>query len=189
MFIRALDGIAIIMICIWHLGPKQFPDRGDIGGAVAIAEEPVVADAMLAFREHMDEEPTDKFSRFQRHGGVPTGAFDTVILNTEGDATPVHTDQAAIGDRNALSWFALQTTAGQGVGIARQVCQHCLWTGKRFLGVNNPVDPAQRLEEIIEGSRVDEARMIAKETQLPCIVQPDQPFQNKTPVQTGQNTH
>ena len=96
MFIRALGGISIIMICIWRFGPEQFPDRGDIGCTVAIAEEPVMADAVLAFREHMDEEPTDKFSRFQRHGLVPTGAFGTVIFDAEGDATPIHTDQAAI---------------------------------------------------------------------------------------------
>jgi hypothetical protein len=96
MFIHALDGITIIMICIWRLGPKKIPDRGDIGGAVAITEEPVMADAMLAFWEHMDEEPTDKLSCFQRHGLVPTGAFDTVIFDTEGDATPIHADQAAI---------------------------------------------------------------------------------------------
>ena len=96
MFIRTLGGIVIIMICIWRLGPEQFPDRGDIGCTVAIAEEPVMADAVLAFWEHMDEEATDKLSRFQRHGGVSIGAFDTVIFDTEGDATPIHTDQAAI---------------------------------------------------------------------------------------------
>ena len=96
MFIRALGGIAIIMICIWRLSAEQFPDCGDIGGTVAIAEEPVMADAVLAFWQHMDEEPTDKLSRFQRHGGVPTGAFDTIIFDAESDATPIHTDQAAI---------------------------------------------------------------------------------------------
>ncbi len=95
MFTRALDalgGIAIIMICIWHLGPEQFPDRGDIGCTVAIAEEPVMADAVLAFREHMNEEPTDELSRFQRHGGVPTGAFDTVILDPESDMIGIGPD-------------------------------------------------------------------------------------------------
>ncbi len=92
MFIRALGGIAIIMICIWRFGPERFPDRGDIGGTVAIAEEPVVADAMLTFREHMDEEPTDKLSRFQRHGGVSTGALDTVIFDAENDLIGIRPD-------------------------------------------------------------------------------------------------
>ncbi len=96
MFLCAHDGITIIMICIWRLGLEQFPDRGNIGRTVAIAEEPVVADAVLAFWEHMDEEPTDKLSRLQRHGGVPSGAFDTVIFDAEGDAMLIHTDQAAI---------------------------------------------------------------------------------------------
>ena len=96
MFIRALGGIAITMICIWRLGFEQFPDPGDIGRTVAIAKEPIMADAMLAFWEHMNEKPTDELTCFQRHGGVPTGAFDTVILDAESDATPIHTDQAAI---------------------------------------------------------------------------------------------
>ena len=96
MFIRALGGIAIIMICIWRLSAEQFPDCGDIGGTVAIAEEPIVANTVLAFRQDMDQEPADKLSRLQRHGGVPSGTFDTVILDAEGDATLVHTDQAAI---------------------------------------------------------------------------------------------
>ena len=92
MFIRALGGIAIIMICIWRLGPEQIPDRGYIGGAVAIAEEPVMADAVLAFWQHMDEEPTDKLSRFQRHGGVSTGTFDTVIFDAESDMIGIGPD-------------------------------------------------------------------------------------------------
>ena len=92
MFIRALGAIAIIMICIWRFGPEQFPDRGDIGCTVAIAEESVVADAVLAFWQHMDEEPTDKLSRFQRHGGVSTGAFDTVILDAESDMISIDPD-------------------------------------------------------------------------------------------------
>ena len=102
MFLCTHGGITIIMICIWRLGPEQLPDCGDIGCAVAIAEEPVMADAMLAFREHMDEEPTDKLSRLQRHGGVSSGALDTIIFYTEGDATLVHTDQSAIGNRNPM---------------------------------------------------------------------------------------
>ena len=56
-----------------------------MGRTTAIAEEPVMADAMLAFREHMDEEPGDKLSRFQYHCGVPTGTLDTVILDAESD--------------------------------------------------------------------------------------------------------
>ena len=99
---------------------------------------------MLAFREHMDEEPADELSRFQRHGFVPTGAFDTVILDAEGDATPIHTDQSAIGNRHA-------------VGISRQICQDSLWPGEGLLGIDDPVDFAQRLEDIVECNRAGKA--------------------------------
>ncbi len=84
------------MISIWRFGSEQNPDRGDIGGTVTVSEEPVVADAVLAPRQDVDQEPADELSRFQRHGGVASGAFDAVIFDTEGDATLVHMDQAAI---------------------------------------------------------------------------------------------
>ena len=80
------------MICTWCFGPEQFPDPGDIGRAVAIAEEPVVADAMLAFWEHMHQEPADELSRFQRHGGVAARTFDAVILDAEGDMIGIGLD-------------------------------------------------------------------------------------------------
>ena len=96
LFIVACLASAITMIVVRRFSPEQIPDRGDIGGTVAIAEEPIVANSMLAFWQHMDEEPTDKLSRFQRHSGVSSGAFDAVIFDTEGDATLVHMDQAAI---------------------------------------------------------------------------------------------
>ena len=93
MFIGVpIGGIAIIMICIWRLGPEQFPDPGDIGDAVAIAKETVVPDAMLALGQDVDQEPANKLICFQRHGGVPTGAFDTVILDAESDMIGIGPD-------------------------------------------------------------------------------------------------
>lgn len=41
-------------------GPKQVPDPGDIGGPVAVSIEAVVADAVLAFWQNVDQEPSDE---------------------------------------------------------------------------------------------------------------------------------
>jgi hypothetical protein len=57
---------------------------------------------MLAFWEHMNEEPADELSRCQRHSGVPARALDTVILDAESDATPIYTDQTAVGYRDTV---------------------------------------------------------------------------------------
>ena len=101
-------------------------------------------------------------------------AFETVVLDAEGDATVVHADQSAVG-------------YGDPVRVARQVRQDGFGSGEGFLGVDDPVDFAQWFEEIVESVFVDEARMITEELQLPGFVQLGQPFQNETLVQTGQN--
>ncbi len=80
------------MIRFRRFDPEQFPDRGDIGGTIAIAEEAVVVDAVLASWEHVDEEPADELSHCQRHGGVATGAFEAVILDAEGDMIGIGPD-------------------------------------------------------------------------------------------------
>ena len=41
-------------------GPEQVPDPGDIGGTVAVSVEAVVADAVLAFWQNVDQEPADE---------------------------------------------------------------------------------------------------------------------------------
>lgn len=41
-------------------GPEKLSDPGDIGGTVGISEEAVVADAVLALWQDMDQEPADE---------------------------------------------------------------------------------------------------------------------------------
>jgi len=83
---------------IWRFCPEQLPDPGDIGGTIAIAEKTVVADAVLASGQNVDQEPADKLWRRQRHGGVASRAFKTVIFDAEGDTALIETDQAAVGN-------------------------------------------------------------------------------------------
>lgn len=168
------EAVVTSVILVWHLDPEQVPDPGDIGGPVAVSEEAVVTDAVLALWQNVDEEPADELSHCQCHGRVSARAFDTVILDAEGDALVVHSDQSAVGDGNP-------------VRVARQICQYGFRSGEGFLGVDHPVDFAQRFDEGVEGIPVQQVSMIAVELQFPRIVQSDHPFQNKTTVQPGQN--
>lgn len=45
---------------VWRFGPEQLPDPGDIAGTIAVSKEPVVADAVLALGQDMDQEPADE---------------------------------------------------------------------------------------------------------------------------------
>jgi len=122
----------------------------------------------------VDQEPADELRHRQRQDRVAARAFKTVVFDAEGDTARVETDQPAVGN-------------GDPVRVTRQIRQHGFRPGKGFLGVDNPVDFAQRLQESVKGRRIDKARMIAKEMQLPGLMQLGQPFQNKPPIQAGQN--
>jgi len=98
------EAIVIDVIVVWRVDPEQMPDPGDIGGPVAVSIEAVVADAVLALWQHMDQEPADELVGLQGHSGMPPGAVDAVILDAEGDALVVDPDQAAVGDRDTMRW-------------------------------------------------------------------------------------
>ena len=93
-----VDGVAFIVLLVRDFGPKQLPDPRDIGRAVAIPIEPIMSDAVLASGQDVDQEPADELGRCQRHGGVAARAFKTVVLDLEGDAAFIKTDQATVRD-------------------------------------------------------------------------------------------
>ena len=65
----------IIAPLVWRFGSEQLPGPGDIGNAITGSKEPVVADAVLSFGEHVDHEPADELRRRQRHGRVTARAL------------------------------------------------------------------------------------------------------------------
>ena len=105
--------------------------RATLSAQVARGEQAVVADAVEALWQHVDEEAADELVGGERHALLAVAALDAVILPSEGDAVLVEGDQAAVGD-------------GDAVGIARQIGQHGLWTAERTLGIDDPFGLARR---------------------------------------------
>lgn len=87
-----VDVVVMSATLIWFYGPEQLPDPGDIGGTVAVSVEAVMADAVLASGEHVDQEAADELGRGQRHGGVAGRAFAAIILDAEGNTALIETD-------------------------------------------------------------------------------------------------
>ena len=58
--IRMSAVVVIIAALVWRFGPEKLPDPGYIGGTVAGSEEAIVANAVLALGEHMDQEAADE---------------------------------------------------------------------------------------------------------------------------------
>src|SRR5215207_10386390 len=99
---------------------EQLTCACDVVGAGSLGQQAVVTDAVEALWQDVDEEAADELVFCQGHRLVSIAAFDPVILPPEGDAVLVESDQAAVGDCNA-------------VGIAGEIGQHRLGSAERAL--------------------------------------------------------
>ena len=140
---------------LWRRHREQLASACDVGGAVAVGEQPIVSDAMEALGQHVDQEATDELVGRQRHRLVAARSLDPIVLVLEGDVVLVGGQQPAIGDRDA-------------VGVARQIAQHLLGSGERLFRVDHPIDLAQWRQIGLECSLVGEPYMIAEELQRPA---------------------
>ena len=125
----------------------------DGGGALWAGEEAVVADAMEAARQHVQEEAADELGGVERHRLDPGFAgrlAAAIVLPLEGDALVVEPDQTCIRD-------------GDAVGVARQIGEDGLGSGERPFGVDHPLAAAQRRERGVEGASRGERGEIAEE--------------------------
>src|ERR1700730_3689976 len=122
----------------WRCGSNQLAgacQRLSLGAAAR--QQAVVADAVKALRQDMQDEAPDELGGRQRHGLVAARAFDSIVLVTERDASLVGLDQPAVGD-------------GEAMGVARKVGQNLLWSGEWRLGVDVPAGVIERFEEGLE---------------------------------------
>src|SRR5271168_1580334 len=77
---------------------QEFARSRDCLDAIAGGEQAVVADAMEALGQYVDEEPADELAGVERHRRISAGAFDPVVLGLERNAPLVDCNQAAVRD-------------------------------------------------------------------------------------------
>jgi len=103
------------------------PSALDVRHPPRAGEEAVVADAVEAVRQHVQEKAADELVGREGHGLEPVAAFDPVVLPLEGDARVVERDEAGVRDRDA-------------VGVSGEIGEDGLRPGERPLGVDDPCD-------------------------------------------------
>ena len=89
----------------------------------AIGEEAIVADAVEAVWQAVDEEAADELVRIERH--QPGRVAVTIVAPPEGYAGLVGADQAAVGD-------------GDPVGVAADIGEDMFGRAERRLGIDDP---------------------------------------------------
>jgi hypothetical protein len=81
---------------------QERPHSLDRLGAIAASEQAVVANAVEALGQDVDEEAADELANIERHRGVATRSFDPVVLDLESDLPAVERDQAAVRDGDTV---------------------------------------------------------------------------------------
>src|SRR5262245_57341594 len=88
-----------LLVCVrWQGSGEQLAGLRQVFLSGAAGEQAVVANAMEALRQDMQQEAANELGRRQRHGGVAAWPFDPVVLDLEGDAALVGVVQAPVGD-------------------------------------------------------------------------------------------
>src|SRR5437879_6252709 len=100
---------------------QQTAAMGQVGGAPAVGEIAVVADAMEAVRQNVEQEAADELVGAKGHHLLLVVV--AIILPAEADPALGKTDKAAVGDGNAM-------------GIAGEIIEHLLRSAERALGVD-----------------------------------------------------
>ena len=135
-----------------------------------------MADAVKASGQHMQQEAAHELCRRKCHRLVPGTSFDPVILPAEGHARFVHGHQPSIRDCHA-------------VRITRYVSQHGLGTREWPLGIDHPLALPLRCQPTLERTDIAQGLVLAKELELPCVMNPLQ-FLDKAPSeQSGEDAH
>src|SRR5271165_1777680 len=148
---------------------EQLADALDVVRANRAGEQAVVADAVEAARQHVQEKAADELAGVERHGLEPVAAFDAVILPLEGPALLVERDEPGVRDGDAM-------------GVAGEIGENGLWPGERPLGVDHPFRAAQRGERGVEGGFVGERGKVAEEGEAAGRMQGREPFEEESAV-------
>ena len=98
---------------------------------MAIGKQPVITNAMEAVRQNVQEEAAYEFTRRKPHDFALVTAAILIILAPEADVAVVHTEQPAVGDRDAM-------------GVPRKIGQDLPGTSESLFCIDDPIGSAQR---------------------------------------------
>jgi len=130
---------------------EELAAEGDFVAASAVGEKAVVADAVEAVRQCVQQKATNELVGIKRHHF----GFAVLPIVLPGKA------HLAIGKRN-------QPTVGDGdaMRVAAEISQHLFGPAEWWLGIDDPVGPSELIEPLGERAGIGEMGEIAKEAKL-----------------------
>ena len=155
---------------------EQFTRMFEAGLAGSAGEQAVMADAMEAAWQHVEQETANELVRSKRHDPLPVGAVAAIVLVAEGDPGLVVGDEPPVRD-------------GDTVGVAGEIGEHRLGAGERRLGVDNPALLPNWREVTQEGAPVGQMGHGSEEGEPPGFLQRDQAGEEQAAEQLAQDAH
>ena len=140
---------------------QQAAALGELLLAIAIGQEAVVADAVEAWREHVQQNAPDELGRVHRHGLLAGRAGAAVVGVAEAHGAAVAAAQALVAD-------------GDPVRVAAEVVEDLFGAGEGSLRIDDPLGLAGRAEVLGEARWVAERLQPAGEVELSgleCVLQ------------------
>src|SRR5215470_3560017 len=139
--IGSIDGSSLVDI-------EQPTTESEAVTAGAIGEKTVVADAMEAVRQSVQQKAADKLVSIEcHHFGL---AVRTVVFPGKADVPVGEREQPAVSDGDAM-------------GVAAEIGQHLFGASKRWLGVDYPVEALEFAQATCEGLRFGKLGEIGEE--------------------------
>lgn len=133
------------------MGVEQPAAEREVVAAPAIGKKAVVANAVEAVRQGMQEETADELVGIERHQlGL---AVLAIVFPGEADLAVGERDQLAVGD-------------GKAMGVAAEIGQHLCGATERRLGTDGPFDASELVEPGGEGRGLGHTGEVAEEAQL-----------------------
>ena len=125
-------GISCTAVCT-----KQSTAAYEHTATPAVCEKAEVADAYQAFRENVDQEPSQKLICGNRHDLLLTAPC--VVFPAKRDSIILESHQSMVGD-------------GDAVRIAGEIVQNMFRTSEGWLGVDHPVFAEEESQERVESA-------------------------------------
>ena len=154
----------------------MFPYPSEVTASDVAGEQSIVTNAMEARWHDVDQEPADELIRRYRHGLVALPTLASIVFPAKRYAAFIVRDESRVGD-------------GDSVGIARQVSEHSLRSGKRTLGINYPVDLSKWCDVCNKALGISEIRLLSVEVQVPVTICRLELFQEQASKQTRQHPY
>src|SRR5207245_1422154 len=155
-------------------GCQQTAVMSELGDAHTIRQIAVVADAMEAVGQDVEQEAADELVGVEGHR--LSLVMVAIVLPEEADAAVGESDEAAVGDGDAM-------------GIAGEIIEHLLGSAERSLGIDDPANGAQLPQGDSEHFSRGQARQTAEKPELARIERRLEAGQEKPAIEPRQYLH